>query len=376
MNNISITKLLLCCCVAAININAEPVQAVLFEGDYGGNRNSALGNAPDFHFEEEGDFNLDGSTDSRTFIPILFPYPGIGDDLGPKALDFQIDQDLFGVNGIFYTGAQIVSYSPESGFFPSFGLYRWGSGPQAIQLTSGNETPTDDMGFLGAMFVIKEDFLNGADEITDLKLPNETDAFSAEVFFRGKPKVEADPAGLRRARFIIRAGDTWYISETGTANDGEEIDRDQVRTLSTNPAADNWYEYDEEKMLFMEEQEGSTAPVGAGVRGDSLSDITAAGVIMQNTRFNGTIENHYVWLNWNEFSMHLDPDPEPLDETETWAGYELDAQGWTLTDNFMGWINAKRDPWIWSIGLNKYVYLPESHVKTSGAWMHVRKGSN
>lgn len=358
---LSLRKLILCltAATAVVSTNGEPVQAVLFEGDYGGNRNSALGNATDFHYTEEGDFNNDGSIDSRRFIPILFPYPGIGNNQGPIGLNFQIDQDLFGVSGFFYTGSQIVSYSPDPGFFPSYGLYRWGSGPQAIQITSGNQTPTDDMGYLGAFFAIKEDFLNGADEIADLKLPNEENGFSAEVFFRGKPKTGTDPAGIRRARFLIRAGETWYVSQAGTADDPADPARDQVRTLSSNPAADYWYEYNEEAMLFIDE-DASGNPVGTAVRGDSLSDITALGVIMQNTRFNGTIENHYVWLNWNEFSMHLDPDPAPVADDP-----------WVFTGGWLGWINNSEAPWVYALSLNKYIYLPEESTAENGGWVFI-----
>lgn len=358
----SLNKIILClsAAAAAVSVNAEPVQAVLFEGDYGGNRNSALGNAPDeFHFFEEGDFNGDSSTDSRRYIPILFPYPGIGEGQGPVGLNFQIDQDLFGVSGFFYTGAQIVAYSPTPGFFPSFGLYRWGSGPQAMQITSGNATPTDDMGYLGTFFAIKEDFLNGADEIADLRLPNQENGFSAEVFFRGKPKTGADPAGIRRARFIVQAGDGWYVSETGTADDPAEPERDQTRTLSSNPAADYWYEYNEQAMLFVEEDANGN-PVGTAVRGDTLLDITAVGVIMQNTRFDGTIEGHYVWLNWNEFSMHLDPDPTPVVDDP-----------WVDTGDWLGWIYNEHAPWVYSSSFDKYIYLPDEGTDANGGWAFV-----
>lgn len=343
---------------AAISLSAQPVQSVLFEGDYGNNRNSALGNAEQFHIEDQGDFNGDGVTDTRRYIPILFPYPGL--DHGPIVLDFQIDQDLFGKSGFFYTGAQIVSYGAESGVYPSFGLYRWGSGPQAIQLTSGNVSPTDDMGFLASIFAIKEDFLNGADEIEDLKLPNEAGAFSAEVFFRGRSMVDADPEGIRRARFIIQAGDQWYISQTGTASDTEESERDVTRTLSVNPAAEYWHEYNVETMLFMDEEPGTTVPLGAAVRGDSLSDIQAVGVIMQNTRFDGTIDGHYVWLNFNEFSFHLDPDPEPVGDG-----------GWHDSGDWLGWIYDEYSPWVYSSKIGGWIYVPEEGVSEDGGWAFI-----
>ncbi len=345
-------------------LSASSVESVAFEGDYGPNNNSALGNARHLHLTEVGDFNGDGSTDSRTYIPISFPYPGL--DHGPYGMNFQIDQDLFGVNGFFYTGAQIVAYSPEPGFFPYFGLYRWGSGPQAFQLTSGprgeNPPPTDDMGLLGVWFVVKEDFLNGADEIADLKLPNEADAFSAEFFFRGRPNLEDDPAGVRRARFVIRAGDTWYVSGTGTESDPvdpAEIERDQDRTLSINPAADYWYEWDAESVYFIEEDENGV-PLGTGIRGDSLSDITAAGTIMQHTRFDGTRETHYAWINLNEMIFYLDPDPEPIVDDP-----------WVDTGDWLGMIFDKHAPWVYSTLIDRWIYLPDEGVDEDGGWAFI-----
>lgn len=360
MNLSLLTKTLICIgAAAAVNLNASSVLSVLFEGDYGGNRNSALGNNAEFHFEDQGDFNDNGVTDTRRFIPILFPYPGIGDNLGPIGLNFQIDQDLFGKSGLFYTGAQIVRYG-ASGEYPPFGLYRWGSGPQAIQITSGNVDTTDDMGLLSTFFAVKEDFLNGADEIEDLRLPNEEDAFSAEVFFRGLPKVDADPAGIRRARFIIQASDGWYVSQAGTESDGEEVVRDQVRTLSINPAAEYWHEYNVEAMLFIDEEPGTTIPLGSAVRGDSLADIQAVGVIMQNTRFDGTLENHYVWLNFNEFSFHLDPDPEPVGNG-----------GWYDSGDWLGWIYDEYSPWVYSARIGGWIYVPEEGVGEDGGWAFI-----
>lgn len=345
---------------AAISMSAQPIQSVLFEGDYGGNRNSALGNAMEFHFEDEGDFNGDGITDTRRYIPILFPYPGL--DHGPIVLDFQIDQDLFGKSGFFYTGSQIVSYGAVGGVYPSYGLYRWGSGPQAIQLTSGNVSPTDDMGFLASIFAIKEDFLNGADEIEDLKLPNEADGFTAEVFFRGAPKVDVEPEGLRRARFFIQAGENWYISQTGTAGEGEELQRDVTRTLSVNPAAEYWYEYNVQTMQFMQEEEGTAAPMGTATRGDALSNIQAVGVIMQNTRFDGTLESHYVWLNFNEFSFHLDPNPEPVVDEE--------PEPWIDTGEWLGMVYNEYAPWVHSGLLSKWLYMPEQPTE-EGGWIFI-----
>ncbi|MEX0325045.1 MAG: hypothetical protein AB3N33_03035 [Puniceicoccaceae bacterium] len=55
----------------------------------------------------------------------------------------------------------------------------------------------------------------------------------------------------------------------------------------------------------------------------------------------------------------------------TWAGYSVDEQGWTDTTPWLGWINVSQGDYIWSISLNKYIYMPEGFVSESGAWSYV-----
>jgi hypothetical protein len=54
----------------------------------------------------------------------------------------------------------------------------------------------------------------------------------------------------------------------------------------------------------------------------------------------------------------------------TWAGYEIVADGWVDTDDFIGWVNITRDPWIWSEPMGMYLYLQESSVGPSGSWSY------
>lgn len=55
----------------------------------------------------------------------------------------------------------------------------------------------------------------------------------------------------------------------------------------------------------------------------------------------------------------------------TWAGYEVDSLGWINTGAWMGYLNVTADPWIWVNSLAKYIYMPESNISTSGAWIYV-----
>lgn len=57
--------------------------------------------------------------------------------------------------------------------------------------------------------------------------------------------------------------------------------------------------------------------------------------------------------------------------TATWAAYAVDANGDVNTDAFLGWINVATGDWVWSYTLDQYIYLPESSVGDTGAWMYV-----
>jgi len=54
--------------------------------------------------------------------------------------------------------------------------------------------------------------------------------------------------------------------------------------------------------------------------------------------------------------------------TETWYGYEVDANGWVNTESWIGWVNIIYDPWIWSTSLDKYVTITDD-----SGWVYVPK---
>jgi hypothetical protein len=60
------------------------------------------------------------------------------------------------------------------------------------------------------------------------------------------------------------------------------------------------------------------------------------------------------------------------EEPQTWAGYtivnaEMDAN----TEDLLGWVNVEKAPFIWSYGLNTYVYVDEATITESGTWMYI-----
>lgn len=49
------------------------------------------------------------------------------------------------------------------------------------------------------------------------------------------------------------------------------------------------------------------------------------------------------------------------DNTQTWRGYPVDAQGWADTGSWIGPANVHHDPWIWSGRLQNWLFIPDSN---------------
>ena len=58
-------------------------------------------------------------------------------------------------------------------------------------------------------------------------------------------------------------------------------------------------------------------------------------------------------------------------DTPTWAGYNVDENGWANTDSWLGWVNVTDSPWIRVLNINNYAYIPEESVTESGSWMYI-----
>lgn len=54
---------------------------------------------------------------------------------------------------------------------------------------------------------------------------------------------------------------------------------------------------------------------------------------------------------------------------DDWAGFEL-FSGWANTNQFLGWVYPSGD-WVFVVGYNTWVYLPEMAVGGSGAWIYL-----
>lgn len=59
---------------------------------------------------------------------------------------------------------------------------------------------------------------------------------------------------------------------------------------------------------------------------------------------------------------------------KNWASYlYYDDVGSVNTGNFIGWIDVSTAPWIYSYGLDKFIFLPEENVTPEGAWSYIPK---
>ena len=62
-----------------------------------------------------------------------------------------------------------------------------------------------------------------------------------------------------------------------------------------------------------------------------------------------------------------------VDPSSTWAGFDITEDDWVDTGAWMGWLNVRHAPWLYSSSLASWLYLPESQVTGSGAWAFFTK---
>lgn len=99
-------------------------------------------------------------------------------------------------------------------------------------------------------------------------------------------------------------------------------------------------------------------------------DTTTPGTFSVNFSYN---EGETVGLVFIGFATDVQFDNLSISsavEPTGWAGYPIE-DGYVNTGAFMGWLEVSADPWIWSVSLNSYIYLPEGHVDGSGAWTYI-----
>jgi hypothetical protein len=82
-----------------------------------------------------------------------------------------------------------------------------------------------------------------------------------------------------------------------------------------------------------------------------------------NTEVNGkTVEAHCFEFFYEHLAL------SELAEPSMWEGFPLNESGWVNTGDWMGWLNVTDEPWIWSLSLETFLFLPEGSLTDNGAW--------
>ncbi|MEO0588878.1 MAG: hypothetical protein AAF078_14720, partial [Planctomycetota bacterium] len=265
--------------------------AVEFGGDYtDANRNSTLDDGAQLQVDF-GDFNGDGVSDARTFIPIdhtgVFIGPGQMPNAGISA----------GATSSLRAGMQIVNYSSAT---PSdvqlFRVNDRGANPDTLQMTTAAQAGGAlTQGMVFAPHVSKDNFLNGLSGATELSFSNTADSFDLTYFWNTNVVASTPPADeqLRRGRLMVQDGSQWYISEARIGSKGSGT---TPNVLSVNPATEMWFPIDLSNDFYYQEiGVGDTTPtgstIGSPVLGSTFNDIQALGAHLILNNFDGSSNN-------------------------------------------------------------------------------------
>ncbi|MEX0331816.1 MAG: glycoside hydrolase N-terminal domain-containing protein [Puniceicoccaceae bacterium] len=61
----------------------------------------------------------------------------------------------------------------------------------------------------------------------------------------------------------------------------------------------------------------------------------------------------------------------PADSLPTWAGYPIVTGGYVDTGSFVGWLYVDQAPFVYSVSLANWMYMPEELVTVDGAWTYI-----
>ncbi len=129
-----------------------------------------------------------------------------------------------------------------------------------------NDVPGISRRMATAWYWEKSHFLNGANEMRNLTFADTEGALKLATNLAGTPA----PGFMRGAAFLVQSSGRWYITKLTSAG--------YTTQLSINGAAADWYEFEPVKSnLFFDRFNP-----GSSVKGSSLTDITAFGMVAQH----------------------------------------------------------------------------------------------
>jgi hypothetical protein len=157
--------------------------------------------------------------------------------------------------------------------------------------------------------------------------------------------------------FVVRSGGLWYVSEASANIQSGGLEGNLVSSYSINALSSLWYTYDPLTDV-------STAVSKGAAVTPEFSSVDFVGFLLESE----SIEDQG---GYNYGVRTFDVEGIGTDVPATWAGYPILQDGWIDTTSWLGWMNVSEGDYVWSLALNKYIYLPESFVDTSGAWSYV-----
>lgn len=253
---------------AGLLTSAALAQANVLGVDFGANYTSTNINSSKTVSESNGDYDFDGVSDDRlssVAFGSVFSPPNNGNWTTVPGKS----------NGTIYHGVSIAVFDNQA-INPGVPIDRMASNNR-IQVGNA-DAGTETYSLAAAFYWEAADFLSsGTGGLVDA-----ADSLSFSVNSTGvKPNV----------RFMVQAGGQWYLSQA--SNDGP---------LSINGGAANWYGFDPSaNALFWDE----TDP-GATIVGNSLGDITAAGIYAQTeTGYTGNTS----LLQFDSLQVSVIPEP-------------------------------------------------------------------
>jgi len=248
---------------------------------------------------------------------------------------------------VIYSGISLygaVEYTNSNGSFSSYARLK--SDPTLVEFGE-QSIEGSDTGLRGLLVFAKDDFTDA---------PNSTVSLDSQSSL--SVNVNWHNADELICRVAILSEGSWYLSETSHMDSAE---------------SGNTYSFtqsDLEAEMFGMWDPGNTGPIpeipgNFNVQGTSLTNIEAIGYYFDHFR---AAANSWLDIDSVEISALV----ESGGSTEmNWAKWVVDENGFVDTGTFMGWLWVGAKPWVFSYQLEKFIYLPESNVSASGAWVYL-----
>ena len=59
------------------------------------------------------------------------------------------------------------------------------------------------------------------------------------------------------------------------------------------------------------------------------------------------------------------------DSVNTWHGFPYYDATRVIAEDWLGWLEVSKDPWVWSYGLSTWIYVPAEDAGTAGGWIYI-----